>query len=113
VQLQSGALPAKLRVGEILEEYRSFYRDPADVDESPDGLALSCLLAIGGLFAPGLLIAALAPTANSVNAIGRLALIPLLFFACLARRYVRQARTACTSSPARLSFMSCRMWLTT
>jgi len=27
VQLQSGALPAKLRVGEILEEYRSFYRD--------------------------------------------------------------------------------------
>jgi ABC-type cobalamin/Fe3+-siderophores transport system ATPase subunit len=36
VQLQSGALPAKLRVGEILEEYRSFYRDPADVDELLD-----------------------------------------------------------------------------
>jgi len=33
VQLQSGALPAKLRVGEILEEYRSFYRDPADMDD--------------------------------------------------------------------------------
>src|ERR1700745_1901329 len=36
VQLQSGARPAKLRVGEILEEYRSFYRDPADVDELLD-----------------------------------------------------------------------------
>lgn len=55
----------------------------APVPASPAGLALSCLLAIGGLFALGLLIAALAPTANSVNAIGRLALIPLLFFAGL------------------------------
>ena len=27
--------------------------------------------------------------------------------------YVRQARTACTSRPARLSARSCRMWLTT
>jgi len=51
--------------------------------KSPAGLALSCLLAIGGLFALGLLIAALAPTANSVNAIGRLAFIPLMFFAGL------------------------------
>jgi ABC-2 type transport system ATP-binding protein len=41
VQLQSGALPAKLRVGEILEEYRSFYRDPADMDELLDVLGLS------------------------------------------------------------------------
>ena len=55
----------------------------APVPASPAGLALSCLLAIGGLFALGLLIAAVAPTANSVNAIGRLALIPLLFFAGL------------------------------
>jgi ABC-2 type transport system permease protein len=55
----------------------------APVPKSPGGLALSCLLAIGGLFALGLLIAALAPTANSVNAIGRLTLIPLLFFAGL------------------------------
>jgi ABC-2 type transport system permease protein len=55
----------------------------APVPASPAGLALSCLLAIGGLFALGLLIAALAPTANSVNAIGRLALVPLLFFAGL------------------------------
>ena len=27
--------------------------------------------------------------------------------------YPGQARTACTSSPARLSARSCRMWLTT
>ena len=33
--------PAKLRVGEILEEYRSFYRDPADVDELLDVLGLA------------------------------------------------------------------------
>ena len=41
VQLQAGALPAKLRVGEILEEYRSFYRDPADVGELLDVLGLA------------------------------------------------------------------------
>src|SRR5439155_367738 len=41
VQLQSGALPAKLRVGEILEEYRSFYRDPADVGDLLDVLGLA------------------------------------------------------------------------
>jgi len=41
VQLQAGALPAKLRVGEILEEYRSFYRDPADVGELLEVLGLS------------------------------------------------------------------------
>jgi len=41
VQLQAGALPAKLRVGEILEEYQSFYRDPADVGELLDVLGLS------------------------------------------------------------------------
>jgi ABC-type glutathione transport system ATPase component len=40
VQLQAGALPAKLRVGEILQEYRSFYRDPADVGELLDVLGL-------------------------------------------------------------------------
>jgi ABC-2 type transport system ATP-binding protein len=33
--------PAKLRVGEILEEYRSFYRDPADVAELLDVLGLA------------------------------------------------------------------------
>ena len=41
VQLQSGAQPAKLRVGEILEEYRSFYRDPADVGELLEVLGLA------------------------------------------------------------------------
>jgi ABC-2 type transport system ATP-binding protein len=41
VQLQSGALPGKLRVGEILDEYRSFYREPADVDELTEVLGLS------------------------------------------------------------------------
>jgi ABC-2 type transport system ATP-binding protein len=40
VQLQSGALPGKLRVSEILEEYRSFYREPADVDELIEVLGL-------------------------------------------------------------------------
>ena len=67
VQLQSGVLPAKLRVGAILAEYRSFYRDPVRRVNSPP--------------VPG--------------------------------PYSRQARTAWTSSPARLSFRSCRMWLTT
>jgi ABC-2 type transport system permease protein len=55
----------------------------AAVPKSPAGLALSCLLAIAGLFALGLLIAAVAPTSGSVNAIGRLALVPLMFFAGL------------------------------
>ena len=41
VQLQAGALPGKLRVGEILEEYRSFYRDPADVGELLEVLGLA------------------------------------------------------------------------
>ena len=55
----------------------------APVPKSLGGLALSCLLAIGGLFALGLLVAAVALTAGGVNAIGRLALIPLMFFAGL------------------------------
>ncbi len=41
VQLQASALPAKLRVGEILDLYRSFYRDPADVEELIDVLGLA------------------------------------------------------------------------
>jgi len=40
VQLQASAFPPKLRVGEILEEYRSFYRHPADVSPSPPALGL-------------------------------------------------------------------------
>src|SRR5271157_5700671 len=31
VQLQESSFPAKLRVGEILDMYQSFYREPADV----------------------------------------------------------------------------------
>jgi len=41
VQLQASAFPAKLRVGEILEEYRSFYRDPADTGELVEALGLA------------------------------------------------------------------------
>ena len=41
VQLQASALPAKLRVGEILDEYRSFYREPADVGELVEVLGLA------------------------------------------------------------------------
>ena len=41
VQLQSGAFPAKLRVGEIIDMYRSFYRHPADVGELVGALGLA------------------------------------------------------------------------
>src|SRR5580693_10701734 len=40
VQLQESAFPAKLRVGEILEEFRSFYRQPADVSDLVEALGL-------------------------------------------------------------------------
>ncbi len=41
VQLQSGAFPAKLRVGEIIDMYRSFYAHPADVSELAGALGLA------------------------------------------------------------------------
>ena len=41
VQLQESAFPAKLRVGEILDEYRSFYRQPADVADLVEALGLA------------------------------------------------------------------------
>jgi ABC-2 type transport system ATP-binding protein len=41
VQLQASALPAKLRVGEILDMYRSFYREPADIGELTEALGLA------------------------------------------------------------------------
>ena len=41
VQLQTTAFPAKLRVGEILEMYRSFYRRPADMSELVEALGLA------------------------------------------------------------------------
>ena len=40
-QLQESALPAKLRVGEILDLYGSFYREPADIGEFIDTLGLA------------------------------------------------------------------------
>jgi ABC-2 type transport system ATP-binding protein len=41
VQLQASAMPAKLRVGEILDLYRSFYRQPADVGDLIEALGLA------------------------------------------------------------------------
>ena len=41
VQLQSSAFPAKLRVGEIIGLYRSFYRSPADVGDLTEVLGLA------------------------------------------------------------------------
>jgi ABC-2 type transport system ATP-binding protein len=41
VQLQASAQPAKLRVREILDMYRSFYREPADVTELAEALGLA------------------------------------------------------------------------
>src|ERR1700722_2041036 len=41
VQLQESAFPAKLRVGEILAEFRSFYRQPADVSQLVETLGLA------------------------------------------------------------------------
>jgi len=41
VQLQASALPAKLRVAEILDLYHSFYARPADVGELVDVLGLA------------------------------------------------------------------------
>jgi ABC-2 type transport system ATP-binding protein len=41
VQLQESSFPAKLRVAEIIEEFRSFYRQPADVTELVEALGLA------------------------------------------------------------------------
>ena len=40
-QLQASALPGKLKVGEILDLFHSFYRDPADLDEIRDSMGLT------------------------------------------------------------------------
>jgi ABC-2 type transport system permease protein len=79
VVVQLGAALAGLLIVNVM----SVTAFGAAVPKSVTGLALSCLLAIAGLFALGLLIAAVAPTSGSVNAIGRLALVPLMFFAGL------------------------------
>lgn len=41
VQLQSSAFPGKLRVGEILDMYRSFYPEPAEFTELVEALGLA------------------------------------------------------------------------
>src|ERR1700689_1700180 len=41
VQLQASAMPAKLRVGEILDLSRSFYPQPADVSDLLEALGLA------------------------------------------------------------------------
>jgi ABC-2 type transport system ATP-binding protein len=41
VQLQSGALPDRLKVSEILDMYQSFYRQPADASELASVLGLT------------------------------------------------------------------------
>jgi ABC-2 type transport system ATP-binding protein len=41
VQLQASALPDKLRVGEILDMYRSFYREPADIGDLIEVLGIA------------------------------------------------------------------------
>jgi ABC-2 type transport system ATP-binding protein len=41
VQLQESAFQAKLRVGEILDMYRTFYRRPADANELVEALGLA------------------------------------------------------------------------
>jgi ABC-2 type transport system permease protein len=51
--------------------------------KNPAGLVLSVLLAIAGLTAIGLLIAALSRTSTAASVIGRVAFFPLIFFAGL------------------------------
>jgi ABC-2 type transport system permease protein len=50
---------------------------------SPGGLVLSIALSAAGLFPIGLMVAAVARTANAASIIGRLAFFPLMFFAGL------------------------------
>jgi ABC-2 type transport system permease protein len=55
----------------------------APAPKSPAGLLLSVAISIAGLFAIGLLIAAVARTSTAANVIGRLTFFPLMFFAGL------------------------------
>jgi ABC-2 type transport system ATP-binding protein len=41
VQIQASVLPDRLKVGEILDLYRSFYHDPEDIDELMDSVGLT------------------------------------------------------------------------
>ena len=51
--------------------------------KNPAGLGLSVVLSIAGLFPIGLMVAAVARTANAANVVGRLAFFPMMFFAGL------------------------------
>lgn len=53
------------------------------VPKSAVGLLLAIMLTVAAVFALGLLIAALAPTAGAANVIGRVAFFPLIFLAGL------------------------------
>ena len=55
----------------------------APAPKSAAGLVLSLALSIAGLFPVGLVIAAIARTANGASVIGRVAFFPLMFFAGL------------------------------
>lgn len=55
----------------------------APVPRSIVGVLLAIVLTMAGVFAIGLLIAALAPTSTGANVIGRVAFFPLMFFAGL------------------------------
>jgi ABC-2 type transport system permease protein len=55
----------------------------APTPANPGGLVLSAVLTSAGLFPIGLLIAAVAKTANGASIIGRVAFFPLIFFAGL------------------------------
>ena len=55
----------------------------AAAPKSPGGLVISLVLSIAGLFPIGLMIAAIARTANAASVLGRLVFFPLIFFAGL------------------------------
>jgi len=55
----------------------------AQAPVSSGGLVLSIALSAAGLFPIGLMVAAVARTANAASVVGRLAFFPLIFFAGL------------------------------
>jgi ABC-2 type transport system permease protein len=55
----------------------------AAAPKNPGGFALSVALSVAGLFPIGLVVAAIARTANGASVIGRLAFFPMMFFAGL------------------------------
>ena len=55
----------------------------APAPKSPGGLVISLALSVAGLFPIGLMIAAIARSANGASVIGRLMFFPLMFFAGL------------------------------